>query len=176
MKRKAISKKLRFDVFKRDGFICQYCGSVPPKVILHVDHIHPVSKGGNNEIDNLVTSCSVCNLGKGARTLENIPESLSSKASRIKEAEAQIKGYNKIVREKMDREESDAWDVADIYLECFKDISKADFSSIKKFLKRLPLDQVIESMESATIRTRLSKSGCFRYFCGICWRLIKEDE
>ena len=42
--RKAISKKLRFEVFKRDSFTCQYCGKSAPDVILHVDHILPVKK------------------------------------------------------------------------------------------------------------------------------------
>ncbi|MFX5785200.1 HNH endonuclease, partial [Acinetobacter baumannii] len=44
--RKNISTKTRFEVFKRDSFKCQYCGRCAPEVILHVDHIHPVSKGG----------------------------------------------------------------------------------------------------------------------------------
>lgn len=63
-KRKSLSKKIRFEVFKRDSFTCQYCGKSAPDVILHIDHIEPVSKGGTNEIFNLVTSCSDCNFGK----------------------------------------------------------------------------------------------------------------
>jgi 5-methylcytosine-specific restriction endonuclease McrA len=54
--RKQISKKLRFEVFKRDSFKCQYCGNSAPDVILHVDHIEPISKGGDNSILNLITS------------------------------------------------------------------------------------------------------------------------
>ncbi|MBK7892860.1 MAG: HNH endonuclease [Bdellovibrionales bacterium] len=69
--RKAISKKLRFEVFKRDAFTCQYCGMSAPDAILHVDHINPVAAGGQNEVLNLVTSCVSCNLGKGARTLSD---------------------------------------------------------------------------------------------------------
>lgn len=69
--RKPISKKLRFEVFKRDGFACQYCGKKAPEVILHVDHVNPVSKGGKNDILNLITSCSDCNLGKGPRELDD---------------------------------------------------------------------------------------------------------
>lgn len=46
MARKAISKKTRFEVFKRDRFTCQYCGATPPGVLLHIDHIHPVAEGG----------------------------------------------------------------------------------------------------------------------------------
>ncbi len=63
-KRKPISKRVRFEVFKRDAFTCQYCGKSAPDVILHLDHIKPVSKGGNNGILNLVTSCQSCNAGK----------------------------------------------------------------------------------------------------------------
>ncbi|PPC95218.1 MAG: HNH endonuclease [Methylotenera sp.] len=68
-KRKAFSSKIRFEVFKRDSFKCQYCGSSAPDVILHVDHIHPVSKGGDNDITNLITSCFDCNMGKKHRLL-----------------------------------------------------------------------------------------------------------
>ena len=63
-KRKAISTRSRFEVFKRDSFTCQYCGKSSPDVILHVDHIKPVSKGGKNDLLNLVTSCADCNMGK----------------------------------------------------------------------------------------------------------------
>lgn len=71
MARKKLSKKLRFEVFKRDCFTCQYCGKKAPDVVLHVDHIKPVSKGGKNDILNLITSCYSCNLGKGARELSD---------------------------------------------------------------------------------------------------------
>ena len=47
-KRKSMSRKLRFEVFKRDRFTCQYCGAKAPDVILHVDHIHPVAAGGSH--------------------------------------------------------------------------------------------------------------------------------
>jgi 5-methylcytosine-specific restriction endonuclease McrA len=61
MDRIPVSKKTRFDVFKRDFFTCQYCGLTPPAAVLEIDHIHPVSKGGKNGIDNLITSCFDCN-------------------------------------------------------------------------------------------------------------------
>ena len=62
--RKSLTKKVRFEVFKRDSFICQYCGSKAPDVILEVDHLNPVKEGGSNDIMNLVTSCFSCNRGK----------------------------------------------------------------------------------------------------------------
>jgi|GEM_PF-1003982 hypothetical protein len=69
MSRKNISKKLRFEIFKRDSFRCQYCGATAPDVLLRVDHINPVSNGGDNNILNLVTSCFDCNSGKSDRLL-----------------------------------------------------------------------------------------------------------
>lgn len=70
-KRKAISKKTRFEVFKRDSFTCQYCGKSVPEVILNVDHIRPVIHGGDNDVLNLITACFDCNSGKGDRELSD---------------------------------------------------------------------------------------------------------
>lgn len=70
-KRKSISKKTRFEVFKRDSFTCQYCGSKAPDVVLEVDHLNPVKHGGDNDLLNLITSCFVCNRGKSARKLSD---------------------------------------------------------------------------------------------------------
>lgn len=91
-KRKAISKKMRFDVLKRDSFTCQYCGSQPPDVILHLDHIKPVSKGGKNTMLNLVTSCSECNLGKSDTELsdDSALKKQQSQTALLAEKKAQI--------------------------------------------------------------------------------------
>lgn len=70
-KRKSITKKTRFEVFKRDSFTCQYCGQAAPDVVLHIDHIEPVAKGGDNEILNLITSCAGCNAGKSDCRLDD---------------------------------------------------------------------------------------------------------
>jgi hypothetical protein len=69
--RKPIPKSLRFEVFKRDSFTCQYCGSKAPDVLLHIDHIKPVADGGENDILNLVTACVGCNLGKSHKLLSD---------------------------------------------------------------------------------------------------------
>jgi hypothetical protein len=70
-RRTAISKKLRFEVFKRDSFACVYCGQSAPTVILQIDHLRPVAIGGGNDILNLATACADCNSGKGARELSD---------------------------------------------------------------------------------------------------------
>ena len=72
--RKPLSKKVRFEVFKRDHFTCQYCGRMAPDVILEIDHIKPVAEGGTNDMINLITSCRDCNRGKGKRKLSDKSE------------------------------------------------------------------------------------------------------
>ena len=74
MARKSLSNKIRFEVFKRDNFTCQYCGRKAPEIVLNVDHIEPVAKGGTNDIYNLVTSCFECNNGKRDRKLDDNTE------------------------------------------------------------------------------------------------------
>ena len=64
--------RLRFDVLERDCFRCRYCGrSADSGAVLHVDHVHPKAKGGEWSMNNLITACRECNLGKGDRILKH---------------------------------------------------------------------------------------------------------
>ena len=69
-KRKPLPASLRWEILKRDNFTCTACGASrerDKRVRLHVDHIHPVSKGGTDDPSNLRTLCGRCNWGKGAK-------------------------------------------------------------------------------------------------------------
>jgi hypothetical protein len=177
-KRKSISKKTRFEVFKRDGFRCQYCGACPPGVLLHVDHINPVANGGVNDPDNLVTSCETCNQGKGAKELSAIPESLQSKAARIAEAEEQLLGYQEILRARADRIEDEMWEVAEALWpgSSEKGANRKDLQSIKQFIQRVGVVTVLEMAEVARAAKPYGGSAQWRYFCGCCWRSIRRHE
>ena len=63
----------RFNVFLRDKFMCQYCGSNSE---LTFDHLLPRSRGGKTDWDNVVTACSSCNVQKGGRLYDNSEMSL----------------------------------------------------------------------------------------------------
>ena len=65
------AKKL--EVFERDEFRCRYCGAQLSLYTATVDHITPLSKGGDNSLDNLVTACMKCNAKKGARVRKPRP-------------------------------------------------------------------------------------------------------
>lgn len=64
--RKTLSKRQRFQILKRDGFRCRYCGAGTAESNLQLDHIVPLSKGGPDHRCNLLTACSDCNYGKGS--------------------------------------------------------------------------------------------------------------
>jgi hypothetical protein len=66
----SISKRVRFEVFKRDDFTCVYCGRTSLDSPIQCDHVVAVSLGGGNGIDNLVTACAACNLGKSNMPVE----------------------------------------------------------------------------------------------------------
>jgi 5-methylcytosine-specific restriction endonuclease McrA len=56
----------RFNLFLRDEFTCQYCGS---REHLTFDHVLPRARGGRTTWENVVAACGPCNLRKGSMTL-----------------------------------------------------------------------------------------------------------
>ena len=66
-----VSKRLRFEILRRDNYTCRYCGASAPDVVLHVDHVLAEALGGKNEASNLITACEDCNLGKSATTVDD---------------------------------------------------------------------------------------------------------
>ena len=73
----------RFNLFLRDHFSCQYCGS---KGDLTFDHVVPRASGGVTSWQNVVAACSPCNLKKGSKSLKLAGMSLARKP-RCPEAE-----------------------------------------------------------------------------------------
>lgn len=61
-------QEIQRTVFKRDNYTCVYCGKIGGK--LEVDHVIPFSKGGGDDLSNLVTSCRHCNRQKHDKTSE----------------------------------------------------------------------------------------------------------
>jgi 5-methylcytosine-specific restriction endonuclease McrA len=72
----------RKNVYKRDSYICQYCGARPGIRELTVDHIIPRCRGGRSDWINCVSACAKCNKKKGSRTLEEAQMKLIRKPFR----------------------------------------------------------------------------------------------
>lgn len=177
-KRVGLSKRTRFEVFKRDGFICQYCGKHPPEVTLEVDHIVPVVEGGGNDQTNLVTSCCDCNRGKAGVSLSVVPKSLAEQAAEIKEREEQLLGYRDIIQEHLQRVDDDKWQVADALIPKSSEngLRRDWLRSIKTFNERLPLHEVMDAVEIAWAKKPYSDRQRFLYFCGVCWNKIRGGQ
>lgn len=69
----AVSKRLRFEILRRDGFRCYYCGTRGNETTngLTIDHVTPTALGGSDLPSNLVSACSDCNAGKSATSLDS---------------------------------------------------------------------------------------------------------
>lgn len=89
----AISTRTRFEILKRDGFRCRYCGADPTKCVLHVDHVLAIANGGTDDPVNLVASCRSCNLGKSAVPLEARKFAPPSSPDELLEQAEQIRAY-----------------------------------------------------------------------------------
>lgn len=176
--RPTLSKKTRFEVFKRDGFACQYCGATPPGAVLHVDHIHPLAEGGTNTLDNLITACESCNAGKGARLLSTTPESLTNRASELAEREEQLRAYQELLQARSERLEQETWQVAEVLEPGSgeRGFNGRDLISIRRFIERLGVHAALDAAGLAYARVPYSEARRFKYFCGVCWGRIRDQD
>jgi len=187
-KRKSISKKLRFEIFKRDQFTCQYCGKNPPNAVLEIDHIEPVSKGGTNDEDNLLTSCFDCNRGKSDTELGDVKAvPIARKIERQREIQEQLSEYNDFLLEVREYENQLIDEIGQYWYNKTakpEDIDRYVFNeeratSVRNFVKRLPAVEIYDAIDIAFSQIKPNGYGVrdtFKYFCGICWNKIRNGQ
>lgn len=178
-KRKPLSKKIRFEVFKRDKFTCQYCGRSAPDVVLEVDHIKPVAEGGDNDIINLVTSCFDCNRGKGKRKLSD-DSVVKKQHSQLKELQERKEQLDMMFEWKMglkDIHEDSAEKIAEVF-EKYTGFAVAEngMSDIKKWISEFSLSEILDAIDTAvshyfrgTEETQSDANLAFSKISGICY-------
>lgn len=187
MARRPLSKRTRFEVFKRDSFRCQYCGRTPPDAILEVDHVIPVSSGGENDLLNLITSCFDCNRGKSDRHLSAVPPSIPEQLKEARARAEQIAEYNEFLLSQRDLEEETLHELGlywcnNVYPQKDKFVfGDARRVSVKQFLKLLPTAEIYDAIDIAfakfpTINSGKEHKQTWRYFCGICWNKIRDRQ
>jgi len=175
-KRKPISKKTRFEIFKRDSFKCVYCGRTPEAdgVKLVVEHIRPVVKGGENDYLNLVTACFDCNSGKGKRELSD--KSVIEKQR--KELELQNIRRNQLLEMKQWRDE--LIKIKESEIDFFnnelgrlfnRSLNEHGRETVGKLIKKHTLEKCIEMLERVSERTLPEGVDCVTYV----WRCLNMD-
>lgn len=150
--RKAMSKKTRFEVFKRDTFTCQYCGAKAPEAVLHVDHINPVANGGDNSIMNLVTACAACNGGKGARKLDD-RSTVEKQRAQVEELQARREQLEMMLQWR-DTEQTSAIDAVDAICERIGERggflpNESGKQHVRRWLKRFTVTEILTAMDES---------------------------
>ncbi len=178
MARKAISKKARFEVFKRDDFMCQYCGAHPPSATLHVDHIVAVISGGGNDLNNLITSCSFCNLGKGARDLDRTLRNTTLRPVTYPELAMRMKRYSPLIQNTMRRENEVIYILETVFMEHFGDIYFAHnfretirLNFLRENFHKFRLKDLGTKMQRACANCIKPEDATIR-FKAVCWDAV----
>ena len=176
----AVSKRLRYEILRRDNHTCRYCGRTAPNVPLCVDHVVPVALGGTDDPTNLVTSCEPCNSGKTS-TAPDSPLVAQARedamrwrmAWAVAVAEAETEGKQR------------AKDIAKVkknYVAAYKGrhgqapiLPEGWEASVGRWLDLgLPLTLIDKAIASAVGRTYVPAKDRFAYFAGCCWSLLRE--
>ena len=173
----SLSKRLRYEVLRRDNYACKYCGTGAPNVVLVVDHVLPVALGGGDDPSNLVAACQDCNSGKSA-TPPSAPlvQDVAQDALRWKQAMACAQKLDDEDRETRINLEAMLYD----YIE----------HVWRYHFERNPPDDCLPSLlamyyaggcgddfeEAAGITRRASPDDDWRYFCGVVWRMIGKRQ
>lgn len=117
----AISSRLRFEVLRRDGFRCTYCGATPQESELHIDHVVPVSLGGTDIPENLTTACATCNAGKASSSpSEEIIASVNLAVAAASAAQKQAAIAAADLMDRLDEYENEVIAIWDYYIPEFR--------------------------------------------------------
>jgi hypothetical protein len=193
----AVSRRLRFEILRRDGNRCRYCGGTAPDVKLTVDHVIPTALGGSDDPSNLVACCADCNGGKSASSpdaavVEDVKQGAIRWAAALRRA-----------AEERDREaEGNAaildgfrskWTTWFSYPSCYATgdecpvdqrtpMTLDDSWGWKRTLTRwyasgaIDGQFVVEAIRIAMKKPGLDCESTWRYFCGVVWNEIKERQ
>ncbi|MFG1794224.1 HNH endonuclease [Nocardia sp. NPDC049149] len=175
----AVSKRVRYEVLRRDGHACRYCGSAAPDVVLTVDHVVPVALGGSNDPSNLATACQPCNAGKTSTTADSpIVADVDARAALWAEAMEIAAHGRRVARDEHNEmceflhhhwegSRPNRWSSSEL---------PADWeNSIRAFIEAgLDVEDLTELM-TVSLTTR-SVSAKWKYFCGCCWKRVRESQ
>lgn len=181
--RKPISRRLRFEILRRDNYTCRYCGASSLDAALTVDHVIPTALGGGDEPSNLTTACRDCNAGKASTSPdEHIVDDVDGMALVWKKAIDRAAEMQRV-------EDLEAANQITEFLEVWNHWHMGDDetrkipmptgweSSIRTFIKNGMDVNELHEMTHVAMESRATSDKTWRYFCGCCWnRLARRQE
>lgn len=182
----AITKRVRFEVLRRDNYQCQYCGLRAPETAegLTIDHVIPVALGGLDDPSNLVAACRDCNAGKTSIQPDSpLVSSVSSRslewamasANRNAQIEADFRAM-----EQYEEEFLSAWG-GWTYRKGITETKLPLPNDWRGTLKRwwgmsVPAVLLESAVTTAMTAQNVAADDTFRYFCGVVWRTLDQYD
>lgn len=178
----AVSKRLRYEILRRDNHACRYCGASAPDVPLRIDHVMPVALGGSDAPDNLVTSCEPCNSGKSSASpdaahVTDVSNTALHWADAMKQAAEELRAQTEPKRAYRDafQQEWSQWTREVGWKTQHVDLPDGWKGSLDTFYEAaLPQEVWPDIIEKAMINHTVTADNIFRYACGIAWRMVRE--
>ncbi|OXR40268.1 hypothetical protein B7C42_07693 [Nocardia cerradoensis] len=173
----AVTKRVRFEVLRRDNYTCRYCGAKAETSPLTVDHVVPVALGGGDGPGNLVTACAACNSGKTSTVpdqplVEQVADDALRWAKAMNVAAAERAAVFEANRQ-IGNEFRALWDVWTIDGERVE-LPPGWLTSVNSLMTAgLGLHDFEELIEVAMgSRAR----DTWKYFCGCCWKRVEKSR
>lgn len=177
----AVSKRLRYEILRRDSYTCRYCGRSAPDVPLRVDHVTPVALGGGDEPTNLATSCEDCNGGKSSASPDaTLVAGVSDDALRWAVAMGQA-------AENLREQETPKLEYRDTFFSQWNrwHLGKDEEKKVplpddwKQAMDRfrvagVPAWMWADIVETAMVNQKVKPDRTFNYVCGIAWNKVTE--
>lgn len=151
--------------------------------MLEVDHILPRCEGGIDDAGNLVTSCAECNRGKAGVLLGHaMPQidELEVLATVQESLERRARMAEGLAAAKLEREAID--EIEDVITRDYEadvgELPNRGSLSLRRFAAKLPLHEIEDAILHTAIAAKHHWSDYrrFRYFCGVCWRKIRQHD
>ncbi|MEU9333181.1 HNH endonuclease [Streptomyces sp. NPDC048290] len=178
----AVSKRLRYEILRRDNHTCRYCGASAPDAPLRVDHVIPVALGGTDTPANLVTACEPCNSGKSsaapdAALVADLEADAFRWSAAMKQAAAEFEQRD-AGRDAYHQAFTDAWNSwhyeHDGERRTYELPSDWQPTMDRFRAAGLPATAWPGIVDAAMGSTGVKFSNLFRYACGIAWRHVAE--
>lgn len=176
----ALSKRLRYEVLRRDNYACRYCGATAPDTKLTVDHVTPTALGGTDDPTNLATACADCNSGKSATPADSaLVADVATDALRWAAAMRRAADLEAAQRERLDAAAAHVDEAWKRYQCHDGDVPRplGWRDSVRQLTEAgLTADDITRAIDTAMANTRIDLASVWRYTCGICWRTLESRQ
>ncbi|AXQ63941.1 HNH endonuclease [Gordonia phage Horus] len=174
-----VSKRVRYEVFRRDNNRCRYCGATAPETPMTIDHVVPTALGGSDDPSNLVTACRDCNAGKtssspDAPLVADVADDAIRWANAMKQAAAEF-AHDRDARA-VDRDEFlgkwETWRYKSSGKYRTYELPGGWGESIDQFLAAGL--SMVDLHDLVDVAMGAQSYDPWKYFCGCCWRRINQ--